>query len=146
MPIVTFHLAAGQYPADRIERLQRMASRLYAEVLYAGTVPDGLERVRSFVALYPADLTAVGGEIVSVEGRLAPYFEFLVLAGRPAEQRHALLAGFTDLVVDLLGVDRSAVRGRVVQLDPDDWGIGGIPAGHHRRSEIEARAAEGIPG
>jgi phenylpyruvate tautomerase PptA (4-oxalocrotonate tautomerase family) len=64
-----------------------------------------------------------------------------VLEGRPVEQRHRLLSGFTDILVDVLGVARSRVRGRIIQVHPDDWAIGGVPASGARRDEIAARAA-----
>lgn len=66
-----------------------------------------------------------------------------MLQGRPTEQRHRLLAGFTDLLVDVLGVERRHIRGRIIQVDPDDWAIGGEPASAVRRGEIAARAAAG---
>lgn len=71
----------------------------------------------------------------------APYFTAIVLAGRPAEQRHRLLAALTDILVEVLGVDRGLVRGRIIQVEPEDWGIGGTPAAAVRRDEITARAA-----
>ena len=55
------------------------------------------------------------------------------------EQRHRLLAEFTDLIVEVLGATRSRVRGRVIQVPPDDWAIGGVPASAARRDEIVAR-------
>ena len=58
----------------------------------------------------------------------APYFTAIVLEGRPVEQRHRLLAELTDLLVDVLGATRSRVRGRIIQVPPDDWAIGGVPA------------------
>jgi len=79
---------------------------------------------------------AVGGE----PGRVAPYFTVIVLEGRPAEQRRRLLGALTDIVVDVLGVDRRDVRGRIIQVAPDDWGIGGVPASAARRDEIAARS------
>ena len=66
-----------------------------------------------------------------------------MLEGRAAEQRRRLLEAFTDLLVDLLGVDRKLVRGRIIQVSPDDWAIGGVPASVARRSEIAARAGTG---
>ena len=74
-------------------------------------------------------------------GAPAPYFTAIVLQGRPVEQRHRLLSGFTDLIVDVLGVERGRVRGRILQVDPDDWAIGGQPASVARQGEIAARAA-----
>ena len=58
----------------------------------------------------------------------APYFTAIVLEGRPVEQRHRLLAELTDLIVEVLGATRSRVRGRIIQVPPDDWAIGGVPA------------------
>ena len=63
-----------------------------------------------------------------------------MLEGRPAEQRRRLLGAFTDIIVDTLRVDRRAVRGRIIQVSPDDWAIGGVPASSVRGAEIAARA------
>ncbi len=65
-----------------------------------------------------------------------------MLRGRPVEQRHRLLAELTDVLVDVLGVRRAVVRGRIVPVDPDDWGIGGVPASSARAAEIAARATD----
>lgn len=138
MPIVTFHLVEGQHSSEQLRALLTRASALYSDVL-----DSPIDRVRAFVTRYPADHVAVAGELVSDHPRSAPYFEFLVLAGRPVEQRHRLLAGFTDLMVELLGSPRELIRGKVIQLDPADWGIGGEPASVTRRTEIEARATAG---
>ena len=136
MPIVTFHLPAGVHPTSDVQRLLVESSSLYSRVLDSPS-----ERVRAFVNLCPAELVAVAGEIVSDTARSAPYFEFLVLAGRPLQQRHDLLTGFTDLVVEVLAVPRELVRGKAIELNPDDWAIGGIPASEKRAGEISARAA-----
>ncbi|HTF48723.1 MAG TPA: tautomerase family protein [Pseudonocardia sp.] len=138
MPIVTFHLVEGRYPPERLDELLERASTLYARVL-----DSPLERVRAFVAGYPAERVAVAGTRVSRGAQPAPYFEFLVLHGRPVAQRHALLAGFTDLLVELLDAPRALIRGRAVQLEPDDWAIAGEPASATRRAEIQARAGAG---
>jgi len=138
MPIVTFHLVEGRYPPERLDELLERSSTLYARVL-----DSPLERVRAFVADYPAERVAVAGIPVSRGARPAPYFEFLVLRGRPVAQRHELLAGFTDLLVELLDAPRALIRGRVIQLDSDDWAIAGEPASTIRRAEIQTRAGAG---
>ncbi len=66
-----------------------------------------------------------------------------MLAGRPRAQREELAARFTDLIVDLLGVPRSAVRGRIIEVDPANWFIGGHSAAGVRADEIAARADSG---
>lgn len=134
MPIVTFHLVDGLYPVQSVQRLLVESSHLYARVL-----DSPVDRVRAFVDLYPAELVAVAGELVSETPRKAPYFEFFVLAGRPLHQRHDLLRGFTDLLVDILDAPRELVRGNAIELDPDNWAIGGVAASVRRASEIAAR-------
>jgi len=131
MPILEVHLVEGMHTPAQHTDLLRSMSRRYAEVL-----ESPLDRVRAYVTLHRPEHWAVGGE----PGGAAPYFTAIVLEGRPAEQRRRLLGAFTDIIVDILGVDRKLVRGRIIQVRPDDWGIGGVPASSARRDEIAARA------
>ena len=131
MPIVEVHLVEGRHTPGQVADLLTTLSARYADVL-----GSPLERIRAAVTMHAQEHWATGG----VVGAEAPYFTALVLAGRSAEQRGRLLGAFTDVIVDLLGVDRAAVRGRIIQVDPDDWGIGGVPASTARVSEIAARA------
>ena len=85
----------------------------------------------------------MAGKVVADTGWHAPYFTALMLRGRPLEQRHRLLGELTDLLTEVLGGDRSRIRGMVVEVDPDGWGIGGVPASVARADEIAARAAAG---
>ncbi len=135
MPIVNFHLVEGRASAEQEQQLLIAASTLYAEVLEAP-----MERVRAFITPHAPGRFAACGELVAVNGLHAPYFEFIVLEGRPLEQIHRLLAGFTDLLVDTLGVRRDLVRGSCRRIAPQDWSIGGVPASVLRRDEVEARA------
>ncbi|NMG73406.1 tautomerase family protein [Aromatoleum diolicum] len=136
MPILHFHLVEGQYSAEQHERLLVESSHFFAEVLRCP-----LDRVRAFIHLYRPDLVAVAGVPVSVEARRAPYFSFIVMEGRPVEERHRLLAGFTDIVVDTLRVERELVRGGIVPVQPENWSIGGEPGSVRRQAEVAARAA-----
>lgn len=131
MPVLEVHLVEGDHAPAAIARLLEAASRRYAEVL-----ESPLERIRAHATLHAREHWAVGGE---TGGAPAPYFTAIVLEGRPVEQRHRLLADLTDLLVDVLGATRSRVRGRIIQVPPDDWGIGGVPASGARRDEIAAR-------
>lgn len=131
MPIVEVHLVEGAHTAAQHATLLDALSRRYAEVL-----ESPLDRVRAYLVLHRPEHWATGGE----PGVEAPYFTAVVLEGRPVEQRHRLLGAFTDVLVDVLGVDRGLVRGRIVPVHPDDWGIGGVPASAARRTEITARA------
>ena len=82
---------------------------------------------------------AVGGKLMSEGAAAAPWFHCLVLQGRSEESCHALLAGFTDLLVTILGADKASVRGGCWPISPAMWSIGGVPASHTRAAEIRAR-------
>lgn len=132
MPVAHFHLVDGSFSADQGQRLLTEASRLYADILNAP-----IDRIRAFIVRYGAMDVAVSGAFYASS---SPYFTAIVLAGRPASQRQELLARFTDLVVDVLDVDRRGVRGRIVEVQPENWAIGGTPAAVARADEISARA------
>lgn len=135
MPVLTFHLGEGQHTRGDIRSLLSASSRTYAEVL-----DSPIDRVRATARTHDPALGCVGGRFADDEATpTAPVFDFLVLAGRPREQRTRLLAAFTDLVVEHLGVRRDAVRGRAIEVDPQDWAIGGVPAAEVRSTEIAAR-------
>jgi 4-oxalocrotonate tautomerase family enzyme len=136
MPVVEIHLVEGQHAPARIEELLRRVSERYAAVL-----ESPLTRIRAFVTMHPAELWATGGVPAAVDGDPAPYFVAAVLEGRPREQRQRLLAEITDALCDVLGATRSRVRGRIAQVPPEDWGIGGVPASSRRREEIVARSS-----
>ncbi|GAA4913156.1 4-oxalocrotonate tautomerase family enzyme [Actinomycetospora succinea] len=132
MPILELHLVDGDHsPAEHAALLQRLSA------VYAAVLESPVERVRAYLTLHAREHWAVGG---STHADPAPYFTAIVLEGRPVEQRHRLLAEVTDLLVEILGVERSRVRGRIIQVPPDDWAIGGVPAAAARRDEIAARA------
>ena len=134
MPIVNFHLVGLRTSPEQDELLLKEASKLYCEVLRAP-----IERVRAFITAHPAEQFAVSGDLVSSNGLHAPFFDFIVLEGRPIEDRHRLMAGFTDLLVDILGVRRDLVRGCCRRVEPQDWSIGGVPASVLRSDEIAER-------
>ena len=134
MPVVNFHLISQKTTPSQDERLLKEAAKLYSEVL-----KSPMERVRAFITTHAAEQFVVAGELVSNNGLHAPYFDFIVLEGRPLEERHRLMAGFTDLLVDILGVKRDLVRGSCRRVEPEDWSIGGVSASELRANEIKAR-------
>ena len=136
MPIIHFHLAADTYSEAQETVLLERATALYCEVL-----KSPIERVRAYIQTYPARHVMVAGRRVIDGAADAPYFHFLVLEGRPLNERHALLTGFTELLVDCLGVERSRVRGGCWPIPPEDWAIGGTPASVARAAEVAARTA-----
>lgn len=131
MPIVEVHLVEGAHTPDQHAELLTALSARYAEVL-----DSPLPRIRAYLTLHRPEHWATGGQA----GVEAPYFTAIVLEGRPVEQRQRLLAAFTDVLVDVLGVDRGLVRGRIIRVHPDDWAIAGVPASAARCTEIAARA------
>ncbi|USQ75997.1 tautomerase family protein [Ornithinimicrobium cryptoxanthini] len=135
MPIAHFHLVDGVWSDEQIANLLERASQTYSTVL-----ESPIERVRTFVVRYRPSDVATAGVRVPDGGAPAPYFTALVLRGRPEHQRHELLSALTDVVVEELGCERSLVRGQIIQIDPEDWGIGGRPASQARSAEIAARA------
>jgi 4-oxalocrotonate tautomerase family enzyme len=136
MPVAHFHLIDGIYTRDQRRRLLTEASRCYSQVL-----DSPMDRVRAFVVRYDPDDLATAGSIVADGGTPAPYFTAIVLAGRPIEQRQQLAARFTDLIVDILGAQRSLVRGQIVEVDPANWFIAGTAASSTRADEITSRPA-----
>ena len=135
MPVAHFYLTSCTQAQER--RLLEEGSVRYAAVLDAP-----VDRVRMFVHHHPATAMATAGRIVAETGRHAPYLTALVLRGRPIATRHRLIAELTDLVVEVLGVDRALVRVHIVEVDPDGWGIAGVPASVIRRDELAARSPE----
>lgn len=136
MPILNYHLVEGQYSQTQHQRLLLDSSRFFAEALRCP-----IDRIRVFINLHRPELFAVGGRPVSDTGARAPYFTFVVLEGRSLEDRQKLLTGFTDIVVEVLGVERGLVRGGIVPVAPENWAIGGEPASRKRADEARARAA-----
>lgn len=134
MPILEVHLVEGMHtPAQHAELLTAMSAR-YAEVL-----GSPLDQVRAYVTVHPPGLWATAGVVASP--RSAPYFTATVLeGGRPVERRR-LLGAFTDIIVDVLGVDRRLVHGRMIAVHPEDWVLGGVPAGAARRGELGVGAS-----
>ncbi|MFO7248170.1 MAG: tautomerase family protein [Bacillota bacterium] len=61
-----------------------------------------------------------------------------LLRGRSAELRRKLLHDLTEQVATTLGVERETVRVFIVELEPENWGIAGVPA-----SLIRGRAVPG---
>ncbi|WP_066903593.1 tautomerase family protein [Millisia brevis] len=142
MPVAQFHLPSAAFDPERRRELLVRASAGYARIL-----DSPIERVRVLLVDYPPADIAVGGVVGSEPGpeTAAPYFTAVVLAGRPAQQRAELLGHFTDLLVEILGVDRSGVRGRIIEVEPDNWGIAGTPAARVRSEEIARRAVKNAP-
>lgn len=142
MPIAQIYLVRGSFSNDAIAAMILEASEVYARILYPEMTPPPIERIRCFVVLSEPQHWASGGRLASEGGQCAPYFTCLVLTGRPLEQHHTLLAGMTDVIARHLGCDHSHIRGQILMVEPDNWGIGGTPASIARKGEVDARGAQ----
>lgn len=94
-----------------------------------------------FITDVAPDQWATGGRQVSKGGLAAPYFTCIAMKGRPPERLNEMMSGFTNLIVKHLGCDRAAVRGRLIEIEPEHWFIAGQPASDMRAAEIAARQA-----
>jgi 4-oxalocrotonate tautomerase len=56
------------------------------------------------------------------------------------EKKAELIAGVTDLLVETLGKRAEDVVVLIEELDPDNWGQGGIPASEIRRRRVATTA------
>lgn len=54
--------------------------------------------------------------------------------GVTPEQKAAVIAGVTDLLVDVLGKDPSTTHVVIDEVPLDNWGVGGLPAEQYRRA------------
>ncbi|POP54494.1 4-oxalocrotonate tautomerase [Zhongshania marina] len=134
MPVIHFHIVENTLSDDQCSALLVRASKIYSTVLNSP-----MERVRAFIKTYRPELVATSGNVISEGGRPAPYFEFIVLEGRPLSERHELMKQFSNLIAEVSGVELSLVRGACWPVPPEDWGIGSVPASELRKAEIDAR-------
>jgi len=137
MPVVHFHISESVASEAKCRKLLEFASQEYARILQAP-----MDRVRGMITVHQPHQFAVNGQSLSSESTGAPFFEAIVLRGRKLELRTELMACFTEGTAEILGVDASIVRGRIIQVDPEDWCIAGKTAAEIRKAEIEARAKE----
>lgn len=135
MPIA--HLYVTDTTADQRQRLGAAVTEIYAAALDAP-----VDRIRVYVVNHDSTDVTVAGVNCADGGAPAPFFTVLVFADRSPEQRHELLHRISSLLATELGVDLSLVRGQIVPVEPDNWGIGGQPASVLRKAEIAARAAD----
>lgn len=135
MPIAHFHLVEPT-PEQQREVLVR-ATEVYADVF-----ESPVDRIRIFIHTYSATAAAVGGVPVAEGAAASPFFICLAMGGRPIEQQQRAIAGMTDMLEEVLGVERSVIRGLVTEVNPETWGIAGEPASKIRAAEIAARGGK----
>lgn len=69
-----------------------------------------------------------------------PFIRMVLLRGRTTEQYHRLIREITSTVANVLAMKPDRIRVQIDEVDPDRWGIGGVPAAVKRAAEIAARA------
>lgn len=143
MPICTINLIAGR-PSAQLEALVSDVAAAMGAILNAPK-----ERLRVWVNQVAPEAFVVFGqpaslvlETAGLSGTDLPVVQFHLLAGRPKEQHHALIAQVTDIVSRVLGVAKDRIRVFITEVHPDSFGIGGVPASIVRGAEIAARAKE----
>lgn len=60
--------------------------------------------------------------------------------GVTAEQKARLIAGVTDLMVDVLKKNPASTFVVIEEVAPEDWGIGGLPVPEYRKAKAKAAA------
>ena len=126
--------------------LQQVIAEVYDAMARVLGAPK--ERLEVWVTEIDPELWGISGEPASaVLERTArpevemPFVQMVLLAGRPAEQHHALIQAVTEIIERVLGAASGRVRIHIAETAPDSWGIGGVPASVARAAEIAARAA-----
>lgn len=84
----------------------------------------------------PADEVLSDSKRADVE---MPFVRMVLLQGRPVEQHHRLIREMTDTVARVLQMKPDRIRVQIDEVNPDRWGIGGVPASIRRAAEIAAR-------
>lgn len=133
MPVLQVYLDTSQHEQDDLNRFLKKASAAFASRL---SCPE--DRIRVYIHHTARALCSIGGSI-DPDTAQAPFFQFYLLAGRPPEQKIALLQDFTSLLASELGAPAELIRGFCTHVPPQDWGIAGVPAALEREDEIAAR-------
>ena len=133
MPVLQVYLDTSQHEEGDLNRFLKKASAAFASRL---SCPE--DRIRVYIHHTARALCSIGGS-TDPDTAQAPFFQFYLLAGRPPEQKIALLQDFTSLLASELGAPTELIRGFCTHVPPQDWGIAGVPAALEREDEIAAR-------
>jgi 4-oxalocrotonate tautomerase len=134
MPVIKMHVPDGLLAPQAEAALVEAVLHRFAELQ-----ESPVERIRAFLTVHPPTRYATGGQAGRSPG---PFFEFVVMEGRPVEQRQALLTAFAQLLADATGVPVTQVRGMCQVVSPENWVIGDQPATLARKDHV-ARLRQG---
>lgn len=142
MPVAHVNLLRG-HPREKLRQVVREISQAMHTVLGAP-----LDRLEVWITEVDPDLWGISGEpaseLLATQPHAAvemPFVQMALMVGRPLPQLHAIIAAVTDILVKVLGSDRERIRVHIADVDPEKWGIGGVPASVRRAAELEARRA-----
>lgn len=60
-----------------------------------------------------------------------PIANIQIVKGRSPAERQELIARVTDAIVECLNVDAQIVRVLLIEIDAENWGVGGVPKSAH---------------
>jgi 4-oxalocrotonate tautomerase family enzyme len=140
MPVAHIRVLKGHTRAQ-LRQLVTDVSNTVARILEAPK-----NRLEVWVTEIDPDLWGVCAEPASdvlarepMESVEMPFIQMVLMAGRTKAQYHALIADITDVVAGILGTRKERIRVHIAETQPDNWGIGGVPASIVRAAEIRAR-------
>ena len=143
MPVAHIHVLQG-HPKPVLRQLIAEVSDKLAQII--GAPKDRLE---VWITEEDPELWGICGipaqDVLTDTNRAQiemPFIEMVLLAGRPKDQHHQLIAQITDVVARILGSDKTRIRIHIAEANPDSWGIGGVPASVVRAAEIAARTTQ----
>lgn len=140
MPVAHITVLQG-HPRPLLRHLITEVSDTLARIIAAPK-----DRLEVWITEVDPDLWGLSGvpaqDILTDDNRAQlemPFIQMVLLAGRPKEQHHQLIAEITDVTSRILGTDKDRIRLHIAEAHPDSWGIGGVPASIRRAAEIKAR-------
>lgn len=146
MPVCNVLVLKG-HPLPTLKRLVTECSETIARVIDAPK--DRLEVWITEVEQSLWGLSGVPADEVLTESNRAelemPFIRMVLMQGRSVEQHHRLIREMTDTVARVLQMKPDRIRVQIDEVNPDRWGIGGVPASVRRAAEIKAREAAAAP-
>jgi 4-oxalocrotonate tautomerase family enzyme len=132
MPLIQIDLMEGVPEGKITELVERVPAR------YAELIESPIQRIRAVVNEFPASHWRVGGQ---AEVEPYPLIRVELMRGRPRELLTEIMADLSNMVAEILGIPVSRTRFLIREMEPEHWGIGGVPAAEVRADEVAARAA-----
>ena len=143
MPVAHFNLLRG-HPRAKLQQVVRETSDAMHTILVAPK-----DRLEVWITEVDPELWGIAGEPASEllisQSRSSvemPFVQMALMEGRPASQMREIIEAVTAILVRVLGCERQRIRVYIAGVDPEKWGIGGVPASISRKAELDARRNE----